>query len=120
MMTLNKVLLYARANFERGKGCRCAWSSKLSDPASATVASVLSATKTCEDTLALRTDMMIKVLQVVLRNAHVCLLAEHLHYELKAQDNKKNSCGRAMQTRKTGLALGQIQESCIPQRMTAK
>jgi len=28
--------------------------------------------------------MMIKVLQVVLGNAHVCLLAEHLHYELKA------------------------------------
>ena len=84
-----------------------------------TVASVFSATKVCEDRLALRTDMLMELMQV-LEDIPVCLLAEHLHYELKAQDNKKNSCGRAMQTRKAGLALGHIQESCTPQPMKAK
>ena len=59
MMTLNNVLLYALANFEFGKGT---WSFESSEPASATTASVLSATKICEDTLALRMDMLVKYL----------------------------------------------------------
>jgi hypothetical protein len=82
MMTLNKVLLYTLANFDRGKGSCWVWSIGSSDPFSATDASVLSATKTCEDTLARRTDMVIKSLKV-LKNGHVCFHAEHLHFELE-------------------------------------
>ena len=79
MMTLNKVLLYTLANFERGKGCCCSWPLEPFEPASATVASVLSATKTCEDTLALRTDILVKVLQLlgdtdIFSPAETCLL----------------------------------------------
>jgi hypothetical protein len=88
MITLNKVLLYTLANFDRGKGSCWVWSIESSDPFSATVASDLSATKTCEDTLARRTDMMIKLLQV-LKSGHVCLHAEHLHYELEEMTTRK-------------------------------
>ena len=87
-MTLNKVLLYTLANFERGKGRCCAWSFELSEPASTIVASVLSATKTCEDTLALRTDMMIKLMQV-LGNDQMSSLARHLHDIRKHKTSRK-------------------------------
>lgn len=65
MMTLKRVLLYILANFDRGRGACSVWLLKTSGPASATVASVLSATKTCEDTLALRAVMSIELLQVL-------------------------------------------------------
>jgi hypothetical protein len=88
MMTLNKVLLYTLANFDRGKGCCCRCSFKTSDPFSATVASVLSATKTWEDTLALWTDMMIELFQV-LGIAHLVSLARHLPYIRKHKVARK-------------------------------
>lgn len=65
MMTLNKVLLYTFENFNRGKECCFSWSLEPSEPASATVASVLSAKKTCEDTLVLRTDILVKIMQLL-------------------------------------------------------